>query len=209
MEVCVVIAGAPINNYEQISKYLRAEYFYIYCDSGLNHLQKLKYPPNLIIGDFDSYKGNLDFNSEIIRLKTEKDETDSLYAIQEAIKRGYKKFILLGMLGNRIDHGLANIANLLYIKNNNAKAIILDDFSEISLLSQGDEQTVSNSFSYFSVLNIFGNADGLSIKNAKYLLNKATIPQNYQYAISNELINEREAQLSLDNGNMLLVKIFK
>lgn len=53
---CVIIGSAPITNYENILKRISEDDFLIYCDGGLKHLDQLKIKPNLIIGDFDSFK---------------------------------------------------------------------------------------------------------------------------------------------------------
>ena len=37
MRRCVIIGGAPIENYERIRGYLGNDDFYIFCDSGLKH----------------------------------------------------------------------------------------------------------------------------------------------------------------------------
>ena len=67
--------------------------FFIYCDSGLVHedrfLSKVDTKADLIIGDFDSSE-KPKRATEIIEFPVMKDDTDSVYAIKEAIARGYK-----------------------------------------------------------------------------------------------------------------------
>ena len=66
---------------------------------------------------------------------------------------------------------------------------------------------VDDSYSFFSLLNITGKAKGITIKNAKYLLNNAEIGCSYQYGISNEVLPGRTAEIKVDEGKLLLVKI--
>ena len=59
---------------------------------------------------------------------------------------------------------------------------------------------------YFSLIAIFGTASGVTIKNAKYNLDNATINPKYQYAISNEVAGKIPAMVSVEEGALLLIK---
>ncbi len=205
MSVCVIVGGAEIRNYDEIKKYLSAEDFYVFCDCGLNHQEKLGVKPDLIVGDFDSHK-RPDTDIETIVLPCEKDDTDTVFAVKEAIKRGYKNFILIGVVGGRFDHTLGNIAILMMLKNRGLDGLIVDDFSEMEIV--GDKAAfVEDKFSYFSLLNISGKAEGVTIKNAKYPLDEAEIKCDYPIGVSNEVIKGKTAEIAVKNGELLLIKI--
>ena len=206
MKRCVIIGGADIKNYNYIKSRLEKKDFLIYCDSGLKHLDNLNLKPNLIVGDFDSYKNpNLDI--ETIVLPCEKDDTDTIYAVKEGVKRGFNEFLLIGVIGARLDHTLANVCILNFLNCLRKKAVIIDDYSEMEIVDN-IEVEVTKDFSYFSLLNIFGKAKGISIKNAKYSLKNAKITTDYQYAISNEVIKGQTATIKVKKGKLLLVKVF-
>ena len=59
---------------------------------------------------------------------------------------------------------------------------------------------------YFSLIAIFGTASGITIKNAKYNLDNATINPKFQYAISNEVVGYEPAKVSVEEGVLLLMK---
>ena len=201
---CVVIGNASINNYDYLLKEIKEDDFLIYCDGGLKHLEKLKILPNLIIGDFDSFKNpNLDI--ETIVLPREKDDTDTMAAVKEGIERGYKDFLLLGVIGERLDHSLANVSILLFLDSLNLKGKIIDDYSEMLLVSK-KEELVSDEFSYFSLINILSNAKGVNVIDAKYPLIDATLPTTYQYSVSNEVLPNKVSKISLKEGTLLLIK---
>ena len=105
---CVVVGGADIQDYDRARGALRTDDFLIYCDSGLRHLPGLGAQPDLIIGDFDSWE-NPRAAAETIVLPVVKDDTDTAYAVKEALRRGYSDFLLLGVIGGRLDHSLANL----------------------------------------------------------------------------------------------------
>ena len=56
MKRCVIVGGADIGRYDRIRACLKADDFYICCDSGLKHREGLGIAPDLIVGDFDSYE---------------------------------------------------------------------------------------------------------------------------------------------------------
>lgn len=205
MQRCVIFGAAPVENYGRIEKYLRPDDYIIACDGGLSHLEKLGLKADLITGDFDSHEKPAEGN--IIVLPREKDDTDTFYAAKEALKRGFTDFLLTGMTGARIDHTLANLSLLMYLAEHGAKALILDDWSEISVISDGTFY-VEDSFSYFSLITPHEKTENVTIRNAKFLLTDGTIKDTYQYAVSNEVLPGKTAEISLKNGKLILIKVF-
>ena len=203
---CVIVGGAKIANYSFINSYLKKDDFFIYCDCGLNHADKLEKKPNLIVGDFDSHK-NLCLDIETIVLPCEKDDTDTVFAVKEAIKRGFSDFLLIGVVGQRFDHTLGNIAILQMLDDLNKTAMILDDYSEIEMVSTYAE--VKDNYKYFSLLNISGIAEEICIDNAKYPVQNATITCTYPIGISNEVLPNKTAKIKIGKGKLLLVKIVR
>ena len=98
MKRCVIVGGADINNYEYIKSCLRNDDFIVFCDSGLKHLESLQVNPGLIVGDFDSHD-NPHLGVETIVLPCEKDDTDTVFAVKDAIKRGFDDYLLIGIVG--------------------------------------------------------------------------------------------------------------
>lgn len=204
---CVIVGGASIPNYSKVMKYLSPDDYYIFCDGGLYHLEKMGVDPDLIVGDFDSFVGEVPKDVEVIRLPCEKDDTDSFFAAKEGLRRGFKEFVLIGVLGDRIDHTLGNVSMMYMLKENNASGIMIDNFSEIELI--GSEPTyVDSKFSYFSIINLDGTARGITVENARYPLDNAEISWSYQYGVSNKTINDEPAKITLKEGTALLIKVF-
>lgn len=204
MKRCIIVGGADIGNYEYIRKQLSYDDFLIFCDSGLRHMDKLQVSPSLIVGDFDSHE-NPCLDVETIVLPCEKDDTDTVYAVKEAVKRGFCTFLLIGGVGGRLDHTLGNVSILLYLDSIGRKGTIIDDYSEMEIVSSIPVH-ISDDYSFFSILNITGCAKGVTIKNAKYPLEDAEITCEYQYGISNEVIPGKTAIISVCEGKLLLIK---
>ena len=215
----VIIGAATIGNYEKLSSFLQPHRdFYIYCDGGLLHQKQLEsccgktLPPNLVVGDFDSYQlpegfATADFPCQVIQLPREKDDTDTWFAVKEALRRGFTDFLLLGVVGQRLDHSLGNLSILLYLHQQGVQAQLLDDFSQMEIVGNMPV-FVSADFSYFSLLNISGCAQGITIIGAKYPLNGGEISCEYQYGISNEVLPGQTAQVSVAHGRVLLMKVW-
>jgi thiamine pyrophosphokinase len=202
---CVIVGGAAIERYDEVKSYLKSDDFYIFCDSGLRHLDGLGVQPSLIIGDFDSHE-NPHLPVETITLPREKDDTDTVYAVKEALKRGFEDFLLIGAVGARFDHSMGNVSILLYLDTLGKKALLVDDYSEMEIVSRG-VCYVTPEFPYFSLLNISGTAKGVRVENAKFPLDDAVISCEYQYGISNEPLPGKTAAISVGEGRLLLVRV--
>ena len=204
MKRCVIVGGAEIGNYEYLREVISGEDYIVFCDSGLRHMDRLNVRPSLIVGDFDSHE-NPHLEAETIVLPCEKDDTDTVYAVKEAVRRGFTDFLLIGAVGGRLDHTLGNVSILLYLDSIGRKGMIIDDYSEMEIVSSAPAQ-ISDRYAFFSLLNITGRARGVSIQNAKYPLEDAEITCEYQYGISNEVIPGKTAVVSVRDGKLLLIR---
>ncbi|MCR5157399.1 MAG: thiamine diphosphokinase [Butyrivibrio sp.] len=203
---CVIFGGADIGDYEYIKGKLAKDDFLIFCDSGLKHMQALDLKPDLIVGDFDSHE-NPHLDVETIVLPCEKDDTDTVFAVKEAVKRGYGDFLLLGVVGARLDHTLGNVYILEYLNGLGKRAVIIDDYSEMELVTPGNPTNIGEESEFFSLINISGLAGGITITGAKYPLSNAEIKSEYQYGVSNEVLPGQTAKVSVNEGSLLLIKI--
>lgn len=203
---CVIVGGASIADYERLKAAVRPDDYIIYCDSGLSHCAHIGVQPNLIVGDFDSHD-NPHSAAETIVLPREKDDTDTVFAVKEAIRRGFEDFLLLGAVGERLDHTLANVSILLMLDDMGLTGKIIDDYSEMEIISR-ESKRVDNRFKYFSILNISGTAKGITETGCKFPLSNAEITCNYQYGVSNEVSPGEEAVISVAEGRLLLIKVY-
>ena len=205
MKRCVIVGGADINNYGFIRERLSADDYVVFCDSGLKHLEQLQVTPGLIVGDFDSHE-NPHLDVETIVLPCEKDDTDTVYAVKEALSRGFDDFLLIGVAGARLDHTLGNVSILLYLDSLGKKGFIIDDYSEMEIVSD-KPVSICDRYAFFSLLNITGCAKGITIPGATYPLDGGEISCEYQYGISNQVLPGKTAAVSVKCGKLLLLKI--
>ena len=85
---------------------------------------------------------------------------------------------------------------------------IVDDFSEMEIAGK-EPKYIDDSYSYFSLLSIDGICRGVNEKNAKFPLSNAEITSEYQYGISNEPLPGKIAEVNVEEGRGLLIKIRK
>ena len=212
---CVIVGGAGMDDYCRARSYLKEGDYVIYCDSGLRHMEALGAEPSLIVGDWDSYT-DPGLDAETITLPVIKDDTDSVFAAKEAMRRGFRDFLILGGAGGRLDHTLVNVYLLTMLHNAGCEGVLADDGSEMRLVAsaidadgatRAGEADIEDSYPFFSLLAMEGPARGVSIINAKYLLNDAVIEPGYQYATSNEVLPGKMAHVTVTDGRLLLIKI--
>ena len=204
MRRCVIIGGAPIERSEEIRACLREDDFFIYCDCGLRHADALGRAPDLIVGDFDSHE-NPHAAVETIVLPHEKDDTDTYFAAKEALRRGFRDFLLLGAVGARLDHTLGNLGLALMLDGAGAKALIVDDCSEMEIVS--DTAEVTDAFPHFALVNLDGSAGKITVTGAKYPLFDAALPCDSSLGVSNEPLPGQTARIRVGEGRVLLIRV--
>ena len=176
----------------------------IACDGGFLSAKDSGITPDIFVGDFDSVPEDLVDCPEIIRLYPVKDMTDTQEAIDVAVTRGAKKIAILGALGGRIDHTLANIHLLKYAKEKGADVKIADTDTYISLVT--DEAQIPKKDGFCLSLIPLTDCTGVCIKGVYYPLDNAYMPIGNPYGISNEF-TEDKAQISLKSGELLVVLV--
>ncbi len=177
----------------------------IAADRGLEAFAAAGISPDILLGDMDSVGEDVLLRmqeiSEVDRLPCIKDDTDGVHALDVAIARGAQHITLLGALGGRLDHALANLMLLVRAQRSGVKAQILDEtvcierVAETAVLHGAKGDTVS-------VLPL-GKAKGVTLKGFFYPLDQQDLDSSYPLGISN-VIQEDEAVVSVDEGDLLL-----
>ncbi len=187
--------------------------YVIAADGGLMYCGILGIEPNLVIGDFDSLDENFKQAVEelertapekIKRLPVEKDDTDMVAAVREGLALGYRRFYLYGACGGRLEHTLANIQLLKYLKNRGAEGFLCDG-NGMSFLVQDEEITLKDSLEGYVNLFCMGDeAQGVTVRNLKYELTDAELTDDFPLGISNEFIG-KPAIISVKQGTLLVM----
>jgi thiamine pyrophosphokinase len=184
----------------------------IATDGGIGYCGVLNVEPDMIIGDFDSLSDgerqaveNLkkEIPERIISLPAEKDDTDTLAAIKHGFENGYSDFRIYAATGGaRLDHTLANIQSLLYIKNRGGTGYLCDGNGLILVIKDETIEFKENMQGRLSLFSMGEKATGVTVKGMKYTLDGFTMTNDFPIGISNEFIGEA-ASVTVENGEVL------
>ncbi len=205
MSRCVIVGGADLGDAPWISALFRPDDVFVYCDSGLRHMETLGREPALIVGDFDSFSLPEETGAELIVLPREKDDTDTAYAVKEMLRRGYGDFLLTGAAGGRIDHTLGNLSLLMMLDSAGARGVISDGRSLIEIVSR-EPAVVTDSWPFFSLLAAGGEASGVTVTGAKYPLSEAVLTPEFPLGVSNEVLPGHAAEIRVTSGRLFLIR---
>lgn len=197
----VIISAGEITDYEYIKGFIKKDDFVICADGGLRHAENMKIKPNLTVGDFDSWHG--DVSGEVKRFDPKKDYTDTHIAVSEALERGCDDILLLGCAGTRLDHTLSNIGLLEYIAHHGAKGQLVNENNIITVITS-DSSFIGKKGDYLSIIPI-GEARGVTLTNLKYPLNNKTLKFEESLAVSNEFL-DGPALIELSSGSLIVIK---
>ncbi len=208
----IIISGGNINEnfFKEIMK--KNEFNnVIACDRGLEVLYKCNIKPNYIIGDFDSINKNILENYKkasdikIISLNPEKDYTDTHMALKLAIDLNSNDITIVGAIGTRVDHTLANINILKEALDKKISCRIINEKNEITLIDENTDIKKNNQYKYISIIPITTLAKGVTLYGFKYLLQDATMKIGESIGVSNEQIDE-VARIELKEGILILLR---
>lgn len=187
--------------------------FCIAVDGGFLYCRLLGMIPDLIIGDMDSIDEEtkawvMAFQREhpdrVIVLNPQKDDTDTLAAIRIGLEKGYREFRLYGAMGGRVEHTIANIQCLCFLKNRGAKAYLMDANTMLTVIKEETVSFAKNMEGYMSLFALGERAEGVTISGMKYPLMQATVTNEYPIGISNEFVGET-GSVTVEKGMLLLI----
>ena len=116
------------------------------------------------------------------------------------------KIDIIGAIGSRIDHTLANINLLLLPLDKGIEANILDANNKIYLKDKGFTIDKASQYGkYISLIAFFGHVEDLLLKGFKYSLDGIRLNFDSSLGISNEIVDER-ATVQFSRGILLVVE---
>ena len=189
MARCVIFGAGPIQDDQITRSFLQQDDFILCADGGYAHAHKMGLRPDLLIGDFDSMRPPEHAGCEVCAYPPEKDDTDMLAAIKLGLQEGYRSFRLYGGSGGRLEHTLANIQCLLYLKEHDAIGYMMDGTGMILVAKEEEISFRENLEGYLSLFSL-GERATVSIEHMKYLLDHAELTNSFPIGISNEFIGE-------------------
>ena len=150
--------------------------------------------------------GNEKKEIKVIRLRPEKDDSDTQSAMNYAIRTGAKKIVIFGVTGNRVDHLMANFGLLMLGKSKNVQIILADKYNYMCLIENGTILKKEEQFGkYVSFFPIGGEVCNLTLKGFKYPLDGYCLrTEDSGLTVSNEF-REANAEVTFDSGTLLMI----
>lgn len=170
------------------------------ADAGYETCRRLGIVPDLLLGDFDSMEQPTDF-SHVYRVPVEKDDTDTLLAVKTALENDCQEiFIYGGTGGKRLDHTLANLQTLLYLRRRGARGYLYDDDFLWTVL-ENERFTFRREVEWglCSVFCLGDRAEGITLTGLQYPLENGMLTMDFPLGVSNHVL-EPEVTVSVRSG---------
>lgn len=211
MKVCILLNG-EIENIDYIKDITdNNDYRYIICaDGGAKHLYKLNIVPDYIIGDLDSLEESIInyYKNKGVNFKKfpqRKDETDAQLCIHLAKDLKSSEIHLIGALGGRIDHTIANINLMYYIKELGINPIIKSKYEDLYMIENEGINVKGKKGDIISIIPAKGDVSGVTLENLEYPLENAIIKYGNPIGISN-VMKSNQCSIKVKNGCLIIVK---
>ncbi len=200
MGICYIVGAGDCEKLDFIKK---ESDLLIAADAGYEYIIKNNLQPDIIIGDFDSF-GEIPDAENVVKLNPVKDITDMHAAVEEGIRRGFRKFILYGAMGGRFDHSLANIQLTASLSQKGFSVSIADGERIITAITDSAIRFDSSEKGFISVFSHTDKCEGVCLKGLKYSLDNAELTNNFALGVSNEFIGE-ESFISVKKGTLIII----
>ena len=174
--------------------------FVIAADAGYRVCQKAGVTPDLLLGDFDSMDQPEDFGN-VHRSPVEKDDTDTMLAVKTALETGCDEiYIYGGTGGKRLDHTIANLQTLLYLRRRGVRGWLYDD-DFVWTVIEDEAMTITRTVEWglFSAFCLGDKAEGIDLTGFQYPLKDAVLTPEFPLGVSNHIL-EPAATISVKKG---------
>lgn len=204
----VIFANGLVPDPDRIRALLREKDVLVCADGGTRLALVLDVLPEVVIGDLDSIAGadRARIESAGIPLREyphDKDETDLELAVQYALERKPAGILIVGALGGRLDHTVANIAML---SDSRLEGIDcrLDDGVEEVMLCRGQARIDGRADDLVSLIPWGNPVTGVRTQGLRWPLVGETLYSHKTRGVSNEMLGEA-AEVSIAGGLLLII----
>ena len=176
--------------------------YVIAADRGYDSLMAYGVTPDLVVGDFDSL--GYAPKPNVVQLPKMKDDTDMVYALRKGLELGYRRFVLLGGVGGRLEHTLANLQALDWLTTQGAQGFLAGEKTVATALRGTSIQFPAAMSGFLSTFCNSGTATGVTIRGMKFDLEEGEMSGSFPMGVSNEFVG-KEASVSVKEGSLILL----
>lgn len=207
----LIVASGPIADYAALGSRIAPADLVLLADGGIRHALALGLTPTHVFGDFDSASDDELATARrlgwpMTRLPREKDKTDTELAVDYALEHGATELLIIGALGGRLDHSLANLMLLPNLAQRGVRASVIDDRNEAwALIGPGAAVVAGGGAKYLSVVPLSSQVHGVTLRGVKFPLTEATLTLGGTLSVSNEFA-AAEASVTIGDGIVLVIR---
>jgi thiamine pyrophosphokinase len=206
----IIVAGGRPNKGDAWRKWVRPGDQIIGADGGAARALAWGLAPDWVIGDLDSLPAGQRRALEARDCRflvhpRAKDETDLELAHVYAVEQGARDIAILGALGGRLDHTLANLLLLALPQLAGFSVRIVDGPQEARLLRPGESAAVAGRpGDLVSLLPLGGDVHGVCTSGLAWPLRHETLRFAFSRGVSNEMTSA-EALVTVEAGVLWVI----
>jgi thiamine pyrophosphokinase len=206
----IIIAGGQFTEADGWRHWIRDGDLVIGADGGAAQAAARGVLPELVVGDMDSLPEEeqetlASRGCRFVPHPRAKDETDLELALTYAVEQGAREIVILGALGGRVDHTLANVLLLALPALAGVPVRIVDGNQELLLARSGDAVKLEGQpGELVSLLPLGGDVHGVTTTGLAWALEDDTLRFGYSRGVSNEM-TAASAQIKVEQGYLLVV----
>ena len=204
MAKCIIILPLYEGEFPELIR--REDGDLVLCaDAGFDRARELGLHDDMVVGDFDSLGRLPEADCPVKQLPVHKDDTDTAVCMEEGRKRGYRRFVLAGGIGGRLDHTLANLHLLADSALRGEDAGLTGRDNLVRALASGQHDVKRREGFKLSFFAYTERVTGLTLSGVAYPLHDAVLTQRIPLGVSNEW-TEETARVSFAEGVLLVVQ---
>lgn len=173
----------------------------IAADGGANIAMEYGIPPDLVIGDMDSFEEQDSSTLDII-YDPDQESNDLEKALGRAQKEQARHVIALGATGKRLDQSLKNLSVLKQFNDRFASLLFRDNYGDTMLLPKSYSRPLDLG-TLVSLFPLSGSVTGIKTGGLKYPLNNESLKNGVRDGSSNEVISS-PVSITYEEGDLLM-----
>jgi len=209
---CIIFANGEYGELGAYEGIFRDSDTILCADGGANYTFQLGIKPDCIIGDLDSIQPEVReyYETKAVMFKKfppRKDFTDIQLALDLAIEWNADEIIMLGAMGKRLDHTLANLYSGIDLVR---KGIKISHYSPDCRVYIINQELIIEGWpgDIVSVLALTDEVQGATEVGFEYSLTSSIMENSKPYAVSNVLAGDRGV-IGIQSGILAVFHYFK
>lgn len=204
----VVVSKGDLGDPSFYADLLRDDDYLVAADGGARAVLALGLLPAAVVGDLDSLdeatqRRLREAGCRLVIHPREKDYTDTKLAVRFVLDQGYREVLMLGAIGDRLDHTLGNLQYMAALALDGVNITMVNEKNTVRVV-RGSLELSGRPGEYLSLIPLTPEVTRITITGFKYPLHDATLRWVDGLGISNEFIAQR-ATINCGEGVLLAI----